>query len=458
MSEFQFDEAIAFYRSKVRLPTAGWTDLWQEQHSHAFVVAGANHDAIVEDFFNAVQNAKWAKDGGGYEGFRTSFDEIVKKHGWAHNGSAGWRSRIIYDTNITQAYNAGRYQQQQDIKEFRPYGRYRHVNCAHPRLNHLAWDGIILPIDDPWFDTHYPQNGWRCHCRVDSLNHTEAQQLWQAKGKTGVDTAPPIEWEKRWVGKKSANPRLVDTPKGIDPGFAYNPGKAWHEPPKGMPAVEKYRADKAALLAAKDAKPVANFMGLRPGVQDLPPVKVTELTGKEFGENLSKKELAQAADLLLRTLQKGDGLVNEDTGLTFKLNQKSRKKMGDNADLKAAESKAIASIESLVRNAVLTEIHPDDEHRNPDVRAVFRLYVPVNMAGVLLRVKLTVKDYLLSGSPKLLHALSAIEIENAPLGTLPSYSSTEVLQTTQPTTGRTITITELLKNAILNDGTPIIPK
>lgn len=230
MSDFQFDEAIAFYRNKIKLPTAGWTDLWQEQHSHAFVVAGANHDAIVEDFFNAVQKAKWAKDGGGYEGFRANFDEIAAKHGWAHNGSPGWRSRIIYDTNITQAYNAGRYQQMQDVKEFRPYWRYRHTSSEHPRLHHLAWDGIILSAEDSWWNTHFPQNGWRCKCRVDSLSQTEAEQLWRAKGKTGVDTAPPIEWEKRWVGKNSANPRLVNVPKGIDPGFAYNPGKAWLQP------------------------------------------------------------------------------------------------------------------------------------------------------------------------------------------------------------------------------------
>ena len=458
MSEFQFDEAIAFYRNKVRLPTAGWTDLWQEQHSHGFMVAGANHHDIVEDFFNAVQNAKWAKGGGGYEGFRASFDEIVKKHGWAHNGSAGWRSRIIYDTNITQAYNAGRYQQQQDIKAFRPYGRYRHVNCAHPRLNHLAWDGIILPIDDPWFDTHYPQNGWRCHCRVDSLNQTEAQQLWKAKGKTGPDTAPPIVWEKRLVGKRSANPRWVDTPVGIDPGFAYNPGKARYEPPRGMPAVEKYRADKAALLAAKEAKPVANFMGLRPGVHDLPPVKVTELTGKEFGENLSNGELARAADLKLRTLQKAEGLVNEDTKWVFKINKKGRQKMGDNADLSAADSKSIASIEDIARAAVLTESHPDLEHHNEFVSMIHRFYSAAMIDGVLYRVKLTVKDFIGHPPKKELHALASIEIENALLGTLPSSTDKSVLQTAQPTTGRTITITELLKNATLNDGTPIIPK
>lgn len=32
------------------------------------------------------------------------------------------------------------------------------------------------------------------------------------------------------MGSKGASPRSVKVPKGIDPGFAYNPGKAYLEP------------------------------------------------------------------------------------------------------------------------------------------------------------------------------------------------------------------------------------
>lgn len=239
MAEFQFSQAIDFYRNKIKLPTSGWTDIWQEQHSHAFVVAGAAHDALVEDFYNAIQEAKWK--GGGYDEFRTRFDEIVAKHGWAHNGAPGWRSKIIYDTNITQAYNAGREQQMQAIKHLRPYGVYQHTSIEHPRLEHKAWDGLILPLDDPWWDTHTPQNGWGCKCKKYSITRTEAQQMWGKAGKTGPDTAPPIEMEKRIVGKNGSNPREVWVPKGIDPGFAYNPGKAWLEP-HTVPPLQGYDA------------------------------------------------------------------------------------------------------------------------------------------------------------------------------------------------------------------------
>ncbi|MBI5918983.1 MAG: hypothetical protein HY849_06380 [Nitrosomonadales bacterium] len=239
MSGFQFDQAINFYRNKIKLPSSGWTDIWQEQHSHAFVVAGAAHDALVEDFYNAIQKAKW--EGGGYAEFRTRFDEIVTKHGWAHNGAPGWRSRVIYDTNITQSYNAGRYQQMVALKDIKPYWEYDHTSIEHPRLEHKAWDGIILPADDPWFVTHYTANGWGCKCRIHALSRFEAQRKWEAKGNAGPDAAPPIEWEDRIVGKNGSNPRTVRVPKGIDPGLAYNPGKAWLEP-HTVPPLQGYDA------------------------------------------------------------------------------------------------------------------------------------------------------------------------------------------------------------------------
>lgn len=227
-AQLPFSQAIDFFKHKIQLPTASWTDIWQQQHSHAFVVAGAATDALVEDFYNAIQSAKWG--GGGYEDFRQQFDEIVAKHGWAHNGSAGWRSKIIYDTNVNQSYNAGRYQQMVAVKHLNPYWEYDHTSIEHPRLEHKAWDGLILSADDPWWDTHYPQNGWGCRCRVYAISEYSARQAWEAKGKSGPDTSPPIELEEKTVGKRGPFPRTVKVPKGIDPGFAYNPGKAYLEP------------------------------------------------------------------------------------------------------------------------------------------------------------------------------------------------------------------------------------
>lgn len=289
--QLPFQEAIEFFKAKVRLPSAGWTDVWQRQHSLAFVVAGAQTDALLSDFYTALKTAK--EKGTGYAAFRDEFDTIVARHKWAHNGTPGWRSRIIYDTNMTQAYNAGRWQQMWDLRDLRPYLRYRHTSFENPRLEHKAWNGKVLPITDPWWNTHMPQNGWGCKCRVESLTRGEAEADWTARGRTAPDEAPLVEWEEVTVGKTSATPRTVRTPKGVDPGFAYNPGRAYLEPHtvpplQGYESVLKERpgtwpaAQRPPLPAAKSVPAAV----LNPA--DMEPVQAVEQYLQVFGASLDE--------------------------------------------------------------------------------------------------------------------------------------------------------------------------
>lgn len=200
----------------------------------------------------------------------------------------------------------------------------------------------------------------------------------------------------------------------------------------------------------------SNF-GQRPGLFELPALRVTELTGDEFGTGLSRKQLAKAADNWLRSIQQGEGLLNEDTGWLLRVNKKGRSKMGDNPDMSANDSKAVAGLHELTRWAVLAERHVDDTHQNEFVAAVYRFYAPLRVAGQACRVKLTVKEYK-SGAGvagRMLHALSSVEIENAPLGTLPASTyEKQVLQQAQPTTGRFVSVRELLRGAQRHDGSP----
>lgn len=70
----------------------------------------------------------------------------------------------------------------------------------------------------------------------------------------------------------------------------------------------------------------------------------------------------------------------------------------------------------------------------------------------LYLVQLTVKDYDLSDNPHKLHALESFEIEDALLGILPSSPPDGVVQKTQLATRRTISIEQLLRGAMRNDG------
>jgi len=225
-------EAIAFLRQKTNTTSRRWTDVWNEAHTRSFMVAGAATKALVDDFRGAV--AKALEQGISIGDFRKQFDAIVDKHGWVHNGTAGWRASIIYETNLSTAYAAGRYAQMTEPDTLRvyPYWQYMHTSSARPRPQHLAWVGTTLAADDPWWATHYPPNGWRCKCSVRPVSEAGMRR----QGKRGPDQAPPLDL-RPW---RSSDGRVVtEVPHGIDPGFAYSPGRTWQEglPPPQTPSA-----------------------------------------------------------------------------------------------------------------------------------------------------------------------------------------------------------------------------
>ena len=215
-----FREQIDFFRRKLSLPTRAWTDIWQSQHDTAFVVAGAARTQLVADLREAVDAA--IADGETLESFRRRFDAIVERRGWSYMGGRDWRTRVIYETNLATSYAAGRWSQLQEVRESRPYWRYRHSPAsAEPRADHLAWDGLVLRADDPWWQTHFPPNGWGCKCYIDALDADDLEAL----GKTGPDQAPPLKEREARVGS-GPSARTAMVPEGIDPGFAHAPGRS----------------------------------------------------------------------------------------------------------------------------------------------------------------------------------------------------------------------------------------
>lgn len=250
-----FAEQIAFFRRKLNLETNAWTDIWQAAHDHAFVVAGANRADLVADFRAAIDKA--IANGATLQDFRRDFDTIVAKHGWSYNGGRNWRSRVIYETNLRTSYAAGRYAQLQAAKRRMPYWQYVHSDAvSHPRPLHLSWNGLILPADDPWWQTHFCPNGWGCQCTIHALS---ARDLARLRPNGQPDDAPNDGTETVTVGQRGPTPRTVETPVGVDPGFGYTPGASTTTPSalgtlRSPPGLPSFRGPVArGLDAAFDA-------------------------------------------------------------------------------------------------------------------------------------------------------------------------------------------------------------
>lgn len=230
-----FIEAIKYFRDKLRVPTAGWTDLWQGQHARAFTVAGAMREDLLRDMQSAVLKA--IEGGGTLADFRKDFDKIVATYGWQYRGGRNWRTRVIFNTNLRMAHAAGKWEQAQRLKKSRPYLRYVAIDDSRTRELHRHWHNTILPVDHQWWSTHYPPNGWNCRCTVMSLSERDLKRF----GFEVSDEAPPIELVDRDVNFPDG-PRTIQVPAGIDPGFGYNPGEAAYGKKLADDVMAKWRA------------------------------------------------------------------------------------------------------------------------------------------------------------------------------------------------------------------------
>lgn len=196
--------ASAYFMRKLNIPTVRWDDLWQAEHARAFTVAGAMRADLLADIRALVSAA--LEGGITYEQFHAGFLESAARRGWTgwtgdeSDARRAWRTRVVYRTNLATAHAAGRYQQmvEPETLEHMPFWQYRH-NTVGPgaRDEHMAWHGLVLRWDDPWWQTHYPPNGWGCACDVRPISLRMLRRL----GKTGPDRAPapgpgdpPPEW------------------------------------------------------------------------------------------------------------------------------------------------------------------------------------------------------------------------------------------------------------------------
>lgn len=243
-TDLPFKEAIDFFRRKANLPTKAYTDLWEGMHAPAFVVAGATQATLLADLRQAVDRA--LSEGTTIADFRKAFDATVARHGWDYNGGRNWRTRVIFDTNLRMAYNAGKWEQAHQAKRQRPYLRYVAIMDSQTRPEHRAWHNTVLPVDHPFWQTHHPPNGWNCRCTVQSLASRDLKTL----DLKVSDEAPAIEMEQRQVNTPAGRFTAM-APKGVDTGFGYNPGIAGFG----------HGADLTALRNAPRFEPIAPLDG-----------------------------------------------------------------------------------------------------------------------------------------------------------------------------------------------------
>lgn len=223
------EAAIAYFKAKGWKVGFDYRDVWNEEHAYAFTVAKATTVDVLETLRGSVDTA--LAEGQTLAQFKKNLQPELERLGWwgkkevvdpasgelrdAQLGSPR-RLKVIYQTNMRTARAAGKWDLIEQTKDVLPFLQYRLGPSEQHRPEHVALEGKILSADDPFWDTHYPPNGWGCKCWVKQLSQAAADRA------GGASASPKIQ-KKQWFNERTGQTELV--PEGIDPGFAFNPGK-----------------------------------------------------------------------------------------------------------------------------------------------------------------------------------------------------------------------------------------
>ena len=237
-------EAVAYFRAKGHNITWNWYEQLTEAHARAFTVAKAVRLDVLNTIRDEVDRA--VHDGITRQEFTRTLAPRLQKLGWwgkqivvdtqgnAKEIELGSPRRLatIYNVNMRTAYNTGRYAQMMNNAEAYPFWQYVAVMDGRTRPAHAALNGMVFRYDDPFWQTHYPPNGWNCRCRVRALSaeRMKALGLKVSYGASFVHTHEVDAGIDETTGEifrtdstTFDNGRVKMTP---DVGWSYNPGSA----------------------------------------------------------------------------------------------------------------------------------------------------------------------------------------------------------------------------------------
>jgi len=267
----------------------------------------------VLDFLNDRILSK----GGTFQDFKRQ----AMAKGW---GLPRWRVELILRNHLQNAYQAGHWRAFDLAKKERPYLRYSAINDSRTRPSHRALNGVVRPVDDPFWTTHSPPLGHNCRCSLRSLTADEV---------AGMGGATPLE----------------DIPAEAkpDPGWGYHPLEQMEQ------ALKNMEERKASMAAAKVAAAAAAKALAKPA----PALAKQPQTLDEWiaaGRTMREEILRDTMAALDPNDVYGADVIGSDLGKEFRTRMLDRLAATRKLGGKMATTKLSAKTKPMVESAMST--------------------------------------------------------------------------------------------------------
>jgi SPP1 gp7 family putative phage head morphogenesis protein len=173
----QPEAAIRWFRSRLPLTDTSYRALEDTAKARGFTVSGLASLDLVQDVLRRLQTA--LEDGVPFEQWQKELPNGIKK---AWGKDSGYRLKTIFDTNLQDAYGAGRYKAA--IESKRPYLALEVVLDGNTSNICLKLIGFVRAANDPIWKKYRPPLHYRCRTALITLDQEEAEAR-------GISTKPP---------------------------------------------------------------------------------------------------------------------------------------------------------------------------------------------------------------------------------------------------------------------------
>jgi len=169
LSQFTYDELIKFVQQ-------GFGDLNNElkvarmasYDNNIVAFSGAKTFQQVKDLNNFVLSPDGTKRP--FKEYREFAQQINETY------NVRWL-KTEQDTAFGVSQSADQWLNIEAEKDLFPMLQYQTAADERVRHDHAQWDNIIRPVDDSFWDTRMPINGWNCRCTVIRLSEGESTSL-----------------------------------------------------------------------------------------------------------------------------------------------------------------------------------------------------------------------------------------------------------------------------------------
>lgn len=269
-------KAIEYLEQKKVMPSQDWWQIQGEAHDRAFVIAHMTRLDLLEDVRKSLIDAQ--KNGWDLKRWSQEIEPKMKQRGWwgkqdimTEGGQRTvqlgnpYRLKTIYQTNMAQAYEAGRQSIMWDDNPLFPYMMYSAILDNKTRPRHRALHGVVMRKSDPAWSAIAAKNGYHCRCTnfelmqydVDSNGYQvrdskdgnfRIEQVDVGHGGTAqiarIDfpDLPAFSTDAGWVGRPNKLPtqQLMDKALVAEPKIA---SKVIHQVYKNESVVEQYNEE-----------------------------------------------------------------------------------------------------------------------------------------------------------------------------------------------------------------------